>query len=102
MEQPWDDKPVRPDAQGQFEIGGLPVDLSYRVYASAPGFGRSKREVTFPEAHGPRVSSMRRSQCRVVTIAGAYAPARQTCARVGRVARNGERSSVRAGASERE
>jgi uncharacterized GH25 family protein len=56
MEQRWDDKPVRPDAQGQFEIGGLPVDLSYRVYASAPGFGRSKREVTFPEAHGPKVN----------------------------------------------
>ena len=56
MEQRWDDKPVRPDAQGQFEIGGLPVDVSYRVYASAPGFGRSKREVTFPEAHGPKVN----------------------------------------------
>jgi hypothetical protein len=60
MEQRWDDKPVRPDAQGQFEMGGLPVDLSYRVYASAPG--RRSKQKSLPEAHGPKANM--RPSCR--------------------------------------
>jgi Carboxypeptidase regulatory-like domain len=47
MEMFWDDKPVRADADGRFEITGLPTNLTYLVYASAPGFGRSQQEAGF-------------------------------------------------------
>src|SRR5439155_8061327 len=45
----WDDKPVHPNDQGQFEIVGLPTDLSYHVYASAPGYGRCRQELSFED-----------------------------------------------------
>jgi len=56
MESRWEDKPVQPDAQGQFEIVGLPTDLSYHIYASAPGYGRSRQDLSFEDAAELKVS----------------------------------------------
>src|SRR5262249_12334880 len=56
MERPWEDKPRRPDAQGQFEIVGLPTDLSYHIHASAPGYGRARQDVTFEDSPDLKVS----------------------------------------------
>ena len=41
--------PVHTDAQGRFEINGLPSGHKYDVFASATGFGRSSRNVDSPE-----------------------------------------------------
>ncbi len=41
--------PVRTDAQGRFEVKGLPSGHRYQVFASATGFGRSGRIVDSPE-----------------------------------------------------
>ena len=56
MESRWEDKPVQPDAQGQFEIVGLPTELSYHIYASAPGYGRSRQDLSFEDAAELKVS----------------------------------------------
>jgi protocatechuate 3,4-dioxygenase beta subunit len=56
MESAWEEKPVHPDAQGQFEIGGLPTGLSYHLYATAPGYGRTRQEITFPESFAPKIN----------------------------------------------
>jgi protocatechuate 3,4-dioxygenase beta subunit len=56
MQGQWDEKPVQPNGQGQLAISGLPSGVSFVLYASAPGYGRVRQEVSLDEGTGPRVS----------------------------------------------
>jgi protocatechuate 3,4-dioxygenase beta subunit len=46
---------IRADAEGRFEIKGLPSDRRYSVNVSAKGFGQESRSVEAPEAETRRV-----------------------------------------------
>jgi protocatechuate 3,4-dioxygenase beta subunit len=46
---------IRTDAEGRFEIKGLPTDRRYSVNVSAKGFGQESRSVDTPEAETRRV-----------------------------------------------
>jgi protocatechuate 3,4-dioxygenase beta subunit len=48
--EPWSDKTISADADGKFEITCLPAGPRYDLYASAPGYGRARRQLNVEEA----------------------------------------------------